>query len=126
MTAGKALGDSGFYNSFTVNYGVGGAIDESWYIVSALDYEQSLSDDLSFSAGLTVAYAMQHDGQDGLNDATANVGLSYALNDNWSIGGSLTYIAQLDDDILVTHDNSADELGYDVDLLGILSIGCDF
>ena len=119
LSIGTGLGDTGLYASLAANYGVGGAVDESWYFVAGLDYEQSLSEALTLSAGVTVAYALVEDAEDGFNDATAGLGLSYALNENWSVGGSVTYIAQLDDDVL-TDD------AYDVDLLGMISIGCDF
>lgn len=119
LSIGKGLGDTGLYASLNAYYGVGGAIDESWYFMAGLDYEKSLSDALTLSGSLTVGYALIEDGEDGFNDATAGVGLSYALNDNWSVGGSVTYIAQLDDDVL-TDD------AYDVDLVGMLSIGCSF
>jgi len=119
LSLGKALGDTGLYGSFTANYGVGGAIDKSWYLQAALDYEKELSEKLTGSLGATVGYAWVDEGSDGFSDATLSAGLSYALNDNWSLSGGLTYIAQLDDDVL-------SDAAYDVDVVATIGISCGF
>lgn len=119
LSVGKGIGDTGLYASLTANYGVAGAVDGSWYIQGALSYEKSLSDALTFKAGVNMAYAIQKDDADGFNDAGAKVGLSYALNDNWSINGSLNYVAQLDDKVLT-------DAEYDVPVFGTLGLSCSF
>ncbi len=119
VSIGKGIGDSGVYTSFAANYGVGGAIDEVWYLQGGVDYGMDLSDALSLSAGVTVGYIIAEDAPDGFNDATASVGLSYALNDNWSVNGSLVYVAQLDDDVLT--DSAYDKAGY-----ASVGLSCDF
>jgi hypothetical protein len=119
MSVGKALGESGLYSSVTANYGVGGAVNKILYVSAGLDYEKSLSDKLSLSSGIAAGYVVADKGEDGFNDATASLGLGYALNDTWSVGASVTYIAQLDDKVLV-------DAAYDVDFVGALSLGCDF
>ena len=119
LSLGSAIGTNGLYSSITFNYGVGGAVEKDLYIQGALDYETELSDALSASAGVTVGYLVSDSGADGFNDATASVGLGYALNDNWSIGAGLTYIAQLDDEVLSDDD-------YDVALVASVGISCDF
>lgn len=119
LSVGKGIGESGFYTSLAFNYGLDGAIDGSTYIQGGLDYGVDLSDALSMSAGVTAAYAMNDGGEDGFNDATATVGLSYALSESWAINSSLTYVAQLDDKVL-TDD------AYDVGLLGMIGLSCDF
>lgn len=130
FSVGKALGETGLYTSLIANYGVGGAIDGNWYIQGKLDYEKSLSDALTFSAGINAAYLVSDSGTDGFNDAGAKVGLSYALNENWSVHGSLNYVAQLDSDVLA--DTPAGEpqtsgtFGYDVPLYAVVGVSCDF
>ena len=119
LTLGSAIGTNGLYASVGFNYGVGGAIEEDLYIQGALDYEMELSDALSASAGVTVGYLVSKTGEDGFNDATASIGLGYALNDNWSIGAGLTYIAQLDDEVLSDAD-------YDVSVVASVGVSCDF
>lgn len=119
ISAGKGIGESGFYTSLTANYGLGGAIDGSWYIQGALDYEKSLTEALTLSSGISVAYALVDGGENGFNDAGVNVGLSYALTENWAINSSLAYVAQLDDKVL------SDD-AYDVGVIGMLGLSCDF
>jgi hypothetical protein len=119
LSVGKGLGDTGLYASMTANYGIGGAVDGSWYIQGALDYEKSLTDTLTLSSGLSVGYAINDAGSDGFNDAVGKVGLSYALTENWSLSGSLNYVAQLDDNVLT-------DAAYDKSFYATLGVACDF
>lgn len=119
FSVGKGIGDTGLYPSLSVNYGIGGAIEESWYIQGALDYEKSLTDALTLSAGVNAAYAVQKDDADGFNDAGASIGLSYALTENWSLNGSLNYVAQLDTAVLT-------DAEYDRPVYATLGVSCDF
>lgn len=129
-SVGKAIGDSGLYSSLTANYGLDGAPKDNWYIQAGLDYSKDLSDKLSLSAGLTAAYLIQKTGSDGFNDATASVGLSYALTDKWSLNGSIVYVAQLDNNVLADTPSggpaSTGTFGYDVPVYGTLGLSCDF
>lgn len=126
LSVGKAIGETGLYPSITANYGVGGAIEENWYIQGGLDYTKALTEALTLSSGVKVAYLVSDAGKDGFNDATAKVGLSYALTKNWAINGSLNYVAQLDDDVLADADYSADSLGYDKNFFATLGLSCTF
>ncbi|MFA7256203.1 MAG: hypothetical protein WC047_01325 [Kiritimatiellales bacterium] len=119
FSAGKGLGDTGLYASLTANYGLGGAVDNNWYIQGALDYEKDLTEALSMSAGLSVGYALNDAGEDGFNDAVLSTGLSYALTENWSINGSLNYVAQLDEKVLT-------DTVYDKSFYATLGVSCDF
>ena len=122
FSIGKGIGDTGFYTSLTANYGLGGAVDKNWYIQGALAYEKSLTEALTLSSGLTVGYAIKDVGKDGFNDAVGKVGLSYALNENWSLNGSLNYVAQLDDTVLPDGGYGA----YDKSFYATLGVSCDF
>ncbi len=124
LSLGSAIGTNGLYSSVTFNYGLGGAVGKDLYIEGALDYEMELSDALSASAGVTVGYFVSDSGESGFHNATVSVGLGYALNDNWSVGAGLTYIAQLDSDVLA--DTTPAAAGYDVNLLASVGISCDF
>jgi hypothetical protein len=119
VSLGKGLGETGLYASLTANYGIGGLVDESWYIQAALDYEKSLSDALTLSAGVNAAYAIENAAEEGFNDAGASVGLSYALTENWSLNGSLNYVAQLDDDVLT-------DAEYAKSFYATIGLACDF
>ena len=119
LSFGKELGTNGVFTALSFNYGVGGAIEGDLYVLGALDYETDLSEKLSASAGVTVGYLISDGGVNGFNDATASAGLSYALNDTWSLSGGLVYIAQLDGNVLSDAD-------YDVNLLGTIGLSCSF
>jgi uncharacterized protein (TIGR02001 family) len=119
LAIGSALGTNGLYAGVTFNYGVGGAVEKDLYIEAALDYEMELSDALSASAGVTVGYLISDSGDDGFHNATASIGLGYALTENWSVSGGLTYIAQLDEDVLSDDD-------HDVNLVASVGVSCDF
>ncbi|QHI69257.1 TorF family putative porin [Tichowtungia aerotolerans] len=119
LTLGSALGTNGLYASFGINYGVGGAIDDVWYLQPSLDYETDISDALSASVGVSVGYVIADGDTTGFNDATASVSVGYALNDSWSVSAGLTYIAQLDEAVLSDDD-------YDVAVVGTVGVGCDF
>jgi hypothetical protein len=125
LTLGSALGTNGLYTSLSINYGVDGYIEESWYIEAALGYETELTDALTASAEITAAYLIasgpiQDNGNEsGFHNATASAGLSYAINENWSVSGGLTYIAQLDDTVLLDSE-------HDVNLVASVGVACDF
>lgn len=119
LSLGTALGTNGLYTSVSFNYGVGGAIEGELYVQGGLDYEVALTESLSATAGVTVGYLQDDDGPSGFNDATASVGLGYALNDTWSLGGGLTYVAQLDDEVLT-------DAEYDVNVLATFGVSCSF
>jgi hypothetical protein len=132
VTVGSAIGTDGLYSSVTVNYGVDGLFDDSFYITGALDYETELSDALTASAGVTISYLVAEGGlkaggtEDGFADATASVGLSYVLNENWSVNGGLTYITQLNEDTLPGQSAPGAYDGHDVDLVASVGVACDF
>ena len=117
VSVGKEV--AGLAPSLTVNYGVDGAIESSAYILGGLDYGMGLSEAISASVGFTVGYLVADEGEDGFNDVTTTLGLSYALGEHWALNGSVSYIAQLDDDVLT------DEL-YDTRVVGMLGLSCDF
>ena len=119
FTVGKAIGETGLYPSLTVNYGLDGGVKEDWYIQGGLGYTKNLTEAITLSSSLKVAYMIDDAGPDGFNDATASVGLAYALTKNWSIKGSLNYVAQLDDKVLT-------DAEYDKPVYGMLGVACNF
>lgn len=119
LAVGKAIGETGLYPSLTVNYGLDGGVKEDWYIQGGLGYSKNLTEALALSSSVKVAYAIDDGGKDGFNDATASMGLAYKLTENWSIKGSLNYVAQLDDEVLTDDE-------YDKPVYGMLGIACNF
>jgi len=119
VTVGKAIGETGLYPSLSVNYGLDGGIEQDWYIQGGLGYSKDLTDVLALSAGIKVGYVIDDAGADGFNDATASLGLAYKLTENWSVKGSLNYVAQLDDEVLT-------DVEYDRSFYATLGLACNF
>lgn len=95
---GKAIGDSGVYSYFNAFYGVDGGIDEVAYLQTGLSYEIAASDALTLSADIALGYSAGGD-EDGFNDLTSTLGASYALTERMSLNASLSYAAELDEDV---------------------------
>ena len=112
--AGVALGA-------TVYFGVGGGINGNAYYELAAGYDLEISDELGASVGASAAYADYEGGESGWNDGSLSAALSYAVGENWSIGASISYIGQLDDEVLVDG-----AYAYDVDTVGMLSLSGSF
>jgi len=111
--AGVALGATVYFN-------VGGG-DKYYYYEFTAGYDMELTEELGASLGASAAYLDQENADSGFADGSLSAGLSYALSDVWSAGLSGAYIAQLDDKIL------PDGMGaYDVDFVGMLSLGASF
>lgn len=115
---GYAIGEVGV--GATAYFNVGGGDTDFYYELTA-EYGYDVTDAVSLSVGASAGYSEPENGDSGFQDGTVSVGLGYALNDVWSLGVSGTYVAQLDDDILPDGMYS-----YDVDFVGVLSLGASF
>ncbi|QBG48244.1 hypothetical protein EGM51_12890 [Verrucomicrobia bacterium S94] len=117
--AGVGLGLTGYFMS-------GGAYSGQNYYEFTAGYGIDITDELSGSVDASVGYILQSDKpasaglDDGLNDASIGASLGYALGETWSVGASLTYITNFDDDVL------PDATGaYDVSVVGMLSLAAE-
>jgi hypothetical protein len=115
LSLGKAIGETGLAPYVNVYYGVDGGIDGVSYLQGGLSYELALTDSLGLSADISAAYSAGG-AADGMNDATGSLGASYSLADNLSLSASVTYVAELDSDVLET----------DTQVYGMVGIGYDF
>jgi len=106
----------------TAYLGVGGGAKGTAYFEFTAGYDIEVSEELTASLGASAAYVDFDGGENGLHDGSLSAGLSYAINDSWSAGVSGTYIAQLDDEVLV---DVEDDGGYDVEFVGMFSLACD-
>jgi uncharacterized protein (TIGR02001 family) len=119
--AGIGLGYTAYFN-------VGGGAKDV-YNEFTLGYGLDLSEELALGLGASAAYLAADEGDSGLHDGSLSADLSYALGEVWSVGASIAYIAQLDDEILVDETvdvDGLDGLGYDVSVVGMLSLGASF
>jgi uncharacterized protein (TIGR02001 family) len=101
-----------------VYYGIDGGIEKSLYADVSAGTSFELAEGLSLDLGATAGYLDPDEGESGLKDYTLSAGLGYGI-----LGASVTYIGQLDDDVLV---DIKDGGTYDADVVGMLSIASDF
>ena len=106
----------------TAYLGVGGAAEGTTYFEFTAGYDLELDEDLALSLGGSFAYVDFEDGENGLHDGSLSAALSYAFAEGWSAGISGTYIAQLDDEVLVDVEDGG---GYDVEFVGMFSLACE-
>ncbi len=99
--------------SVAVYYGIDGGIEDSIYAEVGVGHDFTIGEDLGVELGATVGYADVDGGESGFSHFTASVGASYGC-----VGASVTYVGEMEDDILGD--------AYDVDLVGMLSVGHDF
>jgi uncharacterized protein (TIGR02001 family) len=125
LSLGLGYDLAGIALSATYYQGVGGNIGTSAYAELGAGYDIEASSNLVVSVGARVGYADPESGSDGFSDYDVSAGVSYALSDSWGIGASVAYIGQIDDEVLGDAVESTGTLGYDVDVVGMLSLSCE-
>ena len=106
----------------TAYLGVGGAAKGTTYLEFAAGYDIEIDEAMVVSLGGSFAYVDFDGGENGLHDGSLSAALSYAFAESWSAGISATYIAQLDDEVLVDVEDGG---GYDVEFVGMFSLACE-
>ena len=129
--------------AITTNFVLGGSVnfmvddeiaatDEQIYIDFFGDYAIEVSEDMDVSLSALMSLMKQGEGNeaagldDGFNHYELTAAFAYALNEMWSLGGSLAYIGQFDDNVLPDNTNPGNfGDGYDRRLVAMFSVGCD-
>jgi len=133
LAAAYALGDEvtvGGSANFMVDDEVL-ATENQIYVDLYADYALEVSEDMDASFGALVSMIKQGDGYDaaGLDDGFNHFELygafDYSINEMWSIGASLTYVGQLDNDVLPDNNTVPGFAGYDKGLVAMFSVGCE-
>ncbi|MBN2163055.1 MAG: hypothetical protein JXR25_00410 [Pontiellaceae bacterium] len=86
------------------------------YADFSVGYGMDLAEDLGAEVGARVGFVNST-----FSDYDISAALSYTLSDVWSIGGSLAYIGQGDEDVLPDG-----MYAYDVDFVGMVSLSAGF
>ncbi|MEI6891223.1 MAG: hypothetical protein V5783_03540 [Pontiella sp.] len=107
----------------TYYQGVGGVISTSTYTELSLGYGFEFTEDFSAEVGARFGFLNPDDGESGFSDYDLSAGVGYVLSEKWSIGASVAYIGQGDDDVLA--DSTATDTGYDVDFVGSIGLACE-
>ncbi|MBN1558348.1 MAG: hypothetical protein JW951_09405 [Lentisphaerae bacterium] len=104
--------------SLDIAYGVDGGIDKTLYVEAGVGHEVALSECLALELGATASYLDPDGGESGFSHFTASAGLSYAM-----VSASITYVGQIDDDVLPDVEDGG---AYDVEVYGMLGVGYTF
>ena len=106
-----------------IYYGVDGAIKEALYVELGFGHTLAVTEEVSCDLSATLAYLDPKDGESGFSHANLGAAVGYKM---FSLG--VTYIAQLDDEVLPDTVETVDgiSLGYDVDVVVTLGISADF
>jgi hypothetical protein len=82
--------------SLTVYRGVGGSLNNSWYVEGSLSHEVALNDDVSVNAGATVGYLDPDQGNSGFSHVQLTLGTSLLKY----FSASINYVIQTDKSVL--------------------------
>jgi hypothetical protein len=104
--------------SVSVNYGLDGGIEDAIYIELGIGHEFALCESVGAELGLAVGYLEPDEGDSGFTHANVSAGLSYK-----AFSATVTYVAQLDDDVLM---DVADGGSYDTEVYGSLGVNVGF
>jgi uncharacterized protein (TIGR02001 family) len=116
VSAGLPVGPIGL--GVAAYFGVDGGIKDTIYLEATADYGLDLTDELSAGLFASAGYLINENSgtEDGFQDYTVGASVAYGI-----LGASVTYIGQGDDKVL-----PEEQYGYDVEVVGMLSIGYDF
>jgi len=115
VSAGTAAGSVDL--GIDVFYGIDGGIEKTLYAELSAGTGFDIGA-MTAEIGATVGFLDPDEGESGLHNFTATAGLGYG-----AIGASVTYIGQIDDDVLVDVEDGG---SYDVEVVGVLSAAVDF
>ncbi|MFH1006120.1 MAG: TorF family putative porin [Candidatus Latescibacterota bacterium] len=102
--------------SLSVNYGLGGAIRNALYLELGLGHEIEWSPCVSVGIDAALGYVNPDEGDGGISHYALIAGLSYRF-----LSASLTYIGQVDDQVL------PDGIGsYDANVIGTIGVSYGF
>ena len=104
--------------SLSVYYGLGGGIEDTLYCEFGIGQEFELSEAVGLELGAALGYVDPDDGESGFSHANLSATLSYSI-----FSASITYVAQLDDDVLM---DVADGGAYDTEVYGMVGAGLSF
>ncbi|OVE74210.1 hypothetical protein BVX94_01070 [bacterium B17] len=104
--------------SLAINYGIDGGIDEALYAELGLEHGVDLCESISLSLGAALGYLDPETGDSGFTHADISASLSYGM-----VSAGVTYIAQIDDDLLADVEDGG---SYDADVVGTVGIAYEF
>ncbi|HMP77674.1 MAG TPA: TorF family putative porin [Kiritimatiellia bacterium] len=107
--------------SLGVFYGFDGAIDKQIYVEAGVGHDLDLAEGVSLGLGATLGYLNPDEGDSGLSHFTVSATIGVG-----AVSAGVTYIGQIDDDVLVDADAANGILGYDTEVVFTLSFSKEF
>lgn len=99
-------------------YGVDGGIDKDFYAELGVGTSYDLPEGVVLDLGAAIGYLNPDEGDSGFSAYELSAGLNYGV-----LGASVMYIGQADSDVLMDVEDGG---GYDVDVVGMLSLALEF
>jgi len=98
-------------------YGVDGGIDQTLYLEAGVGHEMEITDTgLGLELGALIGYLDPDGGESGFSHYDLSAGISWEF-----LSASVTYVGQIDDDVLPDGAGS-----YDAEVVGMIGVGADF
>lgn len=107
-----------------VYYGVDGAIEENVYASFGVSHSVEVEEGIELGLGALVGYLYPETGEDGFHQGEVSASLAWN-----AVTLGVKYVYQIDDEVLVDSMVDADgarSLGYDVEVIGTLSLSHSF
>ena len=104
--------------SLDIHYGIDGAIDRTLYAELGIGHEIGLSEKVTLAVSAALGYLDPDEGESGFSHADLSLGIGCGL---LSVG--VTYIAQIDDDVLPDVEDGG---SYDTEFVATAGIATDF
>ena len=101
-----------------VYYGLDGAVEENLYADFGIGHDFELAEGVSLSLGALIGYLYPEEGEDGFHQYELSASFAWSF---LTLG--VTYIGQIDDDVLVDVEDGG---GYDVEVVGTLGLSYGF
>lgn len=109
---GLSLGmDAVVSPSLGIYYGVDGAIESSLYVEAGLSSGFDLGDGLSLSLDAVLGYSDPDEGESGFSHAQGSAGLGFALSESAELSASVTYVMEMDDEVLTVDEEFVGTVG---------------
>lgn len=129
FSVSAGYGINGFSAGTTYFLKTDGLLTGDAYLEFTAGYDYSVSSNFVVSVGGRIGYSSFDGGDSGLSDYDLTAMVSYPLSDVWSASAGITYIGVIDDDLIPDADLSDPDnevYGYDVDVVGTVSLSAAF
>ncbi len=124
--AGVTFESEGFSIGATAFGGVGATNKKDGYYEGMVGYSLPMKEGAEIGVEGVVGFLDDREGETGWSHYNVTASGSLPLSEVWSLGASVTYVGQIDDEVLVDADIDTGLVGYDTEVVGMLSLAAAF